>query len=96
MLASAAKGTGVDELRSRIEEHRRHLEERGLIREKRRRVLFSRIRDAFMNRLERRVWENPSLRELIDRRMEEVCEGKLSPYRLVRELERLVAGGAAK
>ncbi len=95
VLASATKETGIDEVRARIEEHRRHLEERGLVRDKRRRILFSRVRDAFMNRMERRVWGNARLRDLIDRRMDEVCDGRLSPYRLVRELEGLVAGDPA-
>ncbi len=91
VLASATKETGVDEIVSRIDEHRRYLEERGLFAEKRRRVLFSRVRDAFMDRLERRIWGHESLRSVIERRMEEVYAGRLSPHRLVREIERLVA-----
>ncbi len=93
VLASATRETGIDEVRERIEEHRRHLEERGLLAEKRRRVLYSRVRGAFMDRVERRVWEHESVRSVIERGMEDVYGGRLSPYRLVRELERLVAGG---
>ncbi|RJR28068.1 MAG: methylmalonyl Co-A mutase-associated GTPase MeaB [Candidatus Latescibacterota bacterium] len=93
VLASATRETGIDEVRERIEEHRRHLEGRGLLAEKRRRVLYSRVRGAFMDRVERRVWEHESVRSVIERGMEDVYGGRLSPYRLVRELERLVAGG---
>jgi LAO/AO transport system kinase len=93
VLASATRETGIDEVRSRIGEHRRHLEERGLLAEKRRRVLFSRVRGAFMDRMERRVWDHASVRSAIERGMEDVYGGRLSPYRLVRELERLVVGG---
>ena len=93
VLASAMRETGIDEVRERIEEHRRHLEERGLLAEKRRRVLYSRVRGAFMDRVERRIWEHASVRSVIERGMEDVYGGRLSPYRLVRELEQLVARG---
>lgn len=93
VLASAMRETGIEEVRTRIEEHRRHLEERGLLAEKRRRVLFSRVRGSFLERLERRVWEDDGVRSAVERGMKDVYAGRLSPYRLVRELERLVAGG---
>ena len=57
---------------------------------KRRRILFSRVRDAFMDRIERRIWDNAKVRAAIDARMEEVYAGRLGPYRLVRELEETV------
>ncbi len=90
VLASATQGKGIDEIAERIEEHRRYLEERGMLDAKRRRILFSRVRDAFMERMERRIWENESVRAAIEERMEEVYAGRLAPYRLVRELERFV------
>jgi LAO/AO transport system kinase len=91
VLASALNGTGIDEIASRIAEHRRYLEENGMLHAKRRRVLYSRVRDAFMDRMEKRIWNNASVRGLIEGTMEEVYSGRMSPYRLVRELEKLVA-----
>jgi len=90
VLASATQEKGIDEIAERIEEHRRYLEEKGMLAAKRRRILFSRVRDAFMERMERRIWDNPKVRAAIDTRMEEVYAGRLGPYRLVRELEELV------
>ena len=91
VLASALDGTGIDEIVARIAEHRGHLEEKGLLQAKRRRVLYSRVRDAFMDRMENRIWNNEKVRGIIEGRIGEVYSGRLSPYRLVRELESLVA-----
>lgn len=91
VLASATRETGIGEIAERIEEHRRWLDANGLFREKRRGILYSRVRDAFMDRMERRIWDDPRLRGMIDGRMEDVYTGKVSPYALLRELERLVA-----
>lgn len=96
VLASALEGTGIDEVAARIAEHRCYLEGRGMLQAKRRRVLYSRVRDAFMDRMERRIWNDSSVRGVIDGRMEEVYAGRLSPYRLVRELEGLVADDICK
>jgi LAO/AO transport system kinase len=92
VLASALKGEGIDEIAGRIEEHRRWLEERGLLEAKRRRVLHSRVRDAFMDRIERRIWDNANIRAMIEGKMEDVYAGRVSPSRLVRELEELLVG----
>ncbi len=92
VLASAVEGKGTDEIADRIEEHRRYLEGRGLLEAKRRRVLHSRVRDAFMERIERRIWDNTGIRNMIEARMEEVYAGRVSPSRLVAELEELFAG----
>ena len=88
VLASALDGTGIEEIAGRIEEHRRYLEAHGLLEAKRRRILYSRVRDAFMERIEQRVWNNGTIRTVIEGKMEEVYSGRMSPSRLVRELER--------
>jgi len=87
VLASALEGTGIEEIAERIDEHRRHLESRGLLDEKRRRILYSRVRDAFMERIERRIWNDSHIQGLIEEQMEEVYAGRRSPSRLVRDLE---------
>ncbi len=88
VLASATEGRGIDEIAARIGEHRRHLESCGLLEAKRRRILFSRVRDGFMERIERRIWDG-DIRTMIEGKMEEVYTGRRSPSRVVRELETL-------
>ena len=90
LLTSALEGSGTEELLAAIEDHRRWLEERDLLEEKRRRILRSRVRDAFMDKLERRLWESSGVTDVLESRIGEVYSGSLSPYRLVEELERLV------
>ncbi len=92
VLSSALEGSGIDEIADRIDEHRRYLEGRGLLEAKRRRVLHSRVRDAFMDRMEKRIWDNANIRSMIESKMEDVYAGRVSPSRLVRELEDLFAG----
>jgi LAO/AO transport system kinase len=89
VLSSALDGTGIDEIAARIEEHRDYLVRRGLLEAKRRRILYSRVRDAFMERMEQRIWSDSGIRTMIDGRMEDVYAGRVSPSRLVRELETL-------
>ena len=45
-----------------------------------------------MDRMEKRIWDNSNIRSMIEARMEEVYAGRVSPSRLVRELEELLAG----
>ncbi|MDD3643086.1 MAG: methylmalonyl Co-A mutase-associated GTPase MeaB [Candidatus Krumholzibacteria bacterium] len=90
VLASAREDTGIEDLVAVMVEHRRHLEERGLMEKMRRRILRARVRNAIMDRMERRLRESPSVRAVLERRMEAVYRGEASPYRVVRELEELV------
>jgi LAO/AO transport system kinase len=91
--SSAIEGTGIEELAAEIEKHHNWLAERDLVEEKRRRILRSRVRDAFMDRLERMLWNDSNVRKKLENRIEEVYAGRLSPYRLVHDLEKLVRVG---
>ena len=93
VLTSAREDTGIDELASLIEEHREWLESRDLFRIKRRQILFSRVKNALMDRMERRLRASETVRSIMESRMDEVYEGRLSPYKLVRELEKTVSIG---
>lgn len=90
LQTSALEGKGIENVVAEIENHRRWLEERNLIEEKRRRILRSRVRGAFMDKLERRLWHESDIQMKLDREMEGVYAGSISPYRLVNELEKLV------
>ena len=87
---SALEGDGIDAVVEEIENHRRWLEERNLLEEKRRRILRSRARGAFLDKLERRLWTESKVQKTLDREIGAVYEGRISPYRLVNELEKLV------
>jgi LAO/AO transport system kinase len=91
VLTSALEDRGTEELAEAIGRHHRFLEQGNLLEGKRRRILHSRVCDAFMDRMKRRLWNDSGVRRTLDERIEEVYAGRLSPYMLVRELERLVS-----
>jgi LAO/AO transport system kinase len=93
LLTSALEESGMEDVIREIENHRRWLEERNLLEEKRRLILRSRVRDAFMNKLEWKLWHSSNVARIMESRIGEVYDGRLSPYRMVEELERLVRIG---
>ena len=91
VLTSAREETGIGELMETIEEHRRYLDSGGHFARIRKKILSSRVRNALMDKMERRLRASGRVRELLEQRMESVYKGEISPYRLVRELEELVS-----
>ncbi len=91
ILTSAREDTGIGELVEAIEEHRRYLEAGGHFAGIRRKILRSRVRNALMDRMERRLRQSAGVRDLLEQRMESVYKGEISPYKVVRELEELVS-----
>jgi LAO/AO transport system kinase len=90
VLTEAVRGEGVDDLWTRIEEHRAHLESDGLIEERRRRHLASEVFAVASARarrhLERTVADEPELRRLLD----EVERREVDPLTAVDAILRLV------
>jgi LAO/AO transport system kinase len=86
VLAEAARGENVDELWTRIEEHRAFLESEGRLEEQRRRHLAGEVFAVASARakahLERAVADDPELRRLLD----EVQSRRLDPLTAVREI----------
>jgi LAO/AO transport system kinase len=86
VLTEAVKGEGIDELWARIDEHRRHLEEGGLLAERRARNLagevFAVASARAKNHLEQAVADDPELRRLLG----EVQQRELDPLTAVREI----------
>lgn len=91
VLTSALERTGIELLIEHIGEHRRHLESNGLIEARRRSILHSRVRNALMDRMERRLRGSIVVRAVLEEKMDDVYAGRMSPYRLVRELEKLIS-----
>ncbi|HMA76074.1 MAG TPA: hypothetical protein VKO43_02075, partial [Candidatus Krumholzibacteriaceae bacterium] len=66
------------------------LAEKNLMKEKNREILFLRVRNALLDRLERRIRSSPIIRKLLDEKMKEVYAGVISPYSVVDELEKMI------
>jgi LAO/AO transport system kinase len=86
VLTEALRGEGVEELWSQVAAHRRHLEENGLLAERRARNLagevFAVASARAKSHLERAVTDDPELRRLLG----EVQQRKLDPLTAVREI----------
>ena len=90
ILTSAREETGIDQLVESIEEHRSYLEKNDLIAAKRKVILFSRVRNALMDSIEKRLKKSDIVREIMKNRMDDVYNGLITPYALVHELEKTV------
>jgi LAO/AO transport system kinase len=86
VLTEATRGEGVDELWTKLEEHRAHLEADGLLEERRRKNLagevFAVASARAKTRLQDAVADDPELRRLL----EEVQRRELDPLSAVREI----------
>ena len=86
VLTEALRGEGVEELWSQVAAHRRHLEENGLLAERRARNLagevFAVASARAKSHLEQAVTDDPELRRLLD----EVQRRELDPLTAVREI----------
>jgi LAO/AO transport system kinase len=86
VLTEAVKGEGIDELWSKVEEHRAYLEDNGLLAERRARNLAGEVFAVASARakghLEQAVGDDPELRRLLDA----VQRRELDPLTAVREI----------
>jgi LAO/AO transport system kinase len=86
VLTEAIKGEGIDELWSKIEEHRAYLQDNGLLAERRARNLAAEVFAVASARakghLEQAVGDDPELRRLLDA----VQRRELDPLTAVREI----------
>ncbi len=86
VLTVAAKGDGVAELVAALERHHEWLARSGALAERRRRRLLDRTREVVDRATRRWVWEETRADRMIAERMEEVVEGRLSPYELAADV----------
>jgi len=87
VLTSAIENRGIEELATAIEEHREYLLTAGVLEKKRRKNLYSRVRENLLERLEERFLNSEIVAGILKKRMEDVYALKVSPYRVARELE---------
>jgi LAO/AO transport system kinase len=86
-LTEARGGRGVDELHQALLAHRRWLEEHGMLQQKRRQALESRVRDLVEDVLHRELWQSGTLLQSLRDGLDTIeRDGGGSPYRLARAL----------
>ena len=93
ILTAAVKGEGIDQLVAGLDRHHEWLSSSGELQQRRRRRLLERTREVVDRATRRWVWEETRAEQLITERMDEVEQGRLSPYELAMDvLEELKQG----
>jgi LAO/AO transport system kinase len=93
VLTSAVKGEGIDQLVAGLDRHYEWLTSSGELQQRRRRRLLERTHEVVDRATRRWVWEETRAEQLIAERMDEVEQGRLSPYELAMDvLEELKQG----
>ncbi|MFQ5601426.1 MAG: methylmalonyl Co-A mutase-associated GTPase MeaB [Candidatus Krumholzibacteriia bacterium] len=82
LLTQARESQGVDRVVQALESHRKWLQEHGLLQQKRRRAMESRVRDLVQHALHRELWEHPESRRMLAAGIEAIERGESTPYRL--------------
>jgi LAO/AO transport system kinase len=86
LLSIAAKGEGTAELVTALDHHHDWLERSGTLADRRKRRLLDRTREVMDRATRRWVWEETRAEQVIAERLDEVVEGRLSPYELAAEV----------
>jgi len=93
ILASAVKDEGIADLIGALDRHYEWLSSSGELEQRRRRRLLERTREVVDRATRRWVWEETRAEQLINERLDEVSQGRLSPYELAQDvLEELKQG----
>jgi LAO/AO transport system kinase len=82
----ASRGEGAGELVSTLDRHHDYLVRSGALAERRRRRLLDRTREVLDRAARRWLWDETRADQLIGERLEELTEGRVSPYELAAEL----------
>ncbi len=86
VLTIAAKGEGVEELVSALDRHHAWLADSGTLTDRRRARLLQRTREVVDRATRRWVWDETRAEALIAERLDEVVQGRLSPYDVAAEV----------
>ena len=90
----ATRGEGVAELGQAIDRHYAHLAAGGLLAKRRRRQLAQRTRAVLERAVQRWISEATRAEELLQRRLDDVADGRRSPYDVAAEILDQVKTGA--
>jgi LAO/AO transport system kinase len=86
VLTVAAKGEGVEALVAALDSHYAWLSDSGTLAERRRARLLQRTREVVDRATQRWVWDETRAEALIAERLDEVVQGRLSPYDVAAEV----------
>jgi LAO/AO transport system kinase len=93
VLTSAVKDEGLTDLIGALDRHHQWLEESGELEQRRRRRMLERTREVVDRATRKWVWEESRAEQLISERLDEVAQGRVSPYELAQDvLEELKQG----
>jgi LAO/AO transport system kinase len=86
VLTVAAKGEGTDQLLAALDRHHEWLGQSGTLEERRRRRMLERTREVVDRAARRWMWSETRAEQLIRERLDEVVDGRLSPYDVATEV----------
>jgi len=92
----ASRGEGVAELAAALDRHYAYLEASGRLAERRRQRLAARTRAVLERAVRRWLVEATRAEELLAQRLDEVVEGRRSPYDVAAEILDQIKAGAAR
>ena len=96
LATTATTGVGVDELTAALDRHYAYLQASGMMAEGRRRRLAARTRAVLERKLRRWLLEGTRVEELLASRLDELADGRRSPYDIAAEiLDQVKAGRSA-
>jgi LAO/AO transport system kinase len=86
VLTVAAKGEGIDQLVAALDRHHEWLGRSGTLEERRRRRMLERTREVVDRAARRWVWDETHAEQLITDRLDQMVDGRLSPYDVATEV----------
>jgi LAO/AO transport system kinase len=86
LLTVAAKGDGNDELIAALDRHHDWLAQSGTLEQRRRQRMLERTREVVDRAARRWMWSETHAEQLISDRLDEVVEGRMSPYDVANEV----------
>jgi LAO/AO transport system kinase len=86
VLTVAAKGEGTDELIAALDRHHEWLGRSGTLEQRRRRRMLERTREVVDRAARRWMWGETHAEQLISERLDQVVDGRLSPYDVATEV----------
>jgi GTPase len=92
----AVQGTGVAELTDALDRHYAYLQSSGALEARRRERVRKRMRSVAERAVRQWVWETTRADELLDERLDEVADGRKSPYDVAAEILEQVKSGALR
>jgi len=86
VLTVAPKGEGIEDLIAALDRHHEWLARTGSLEERRRRRMLERTREVVDRAARRWMWRETQAEQVISERLDQVLEGRLSPYDVATEV----------